>query len=110
MKLRASAAKRTEQNQKEMYGTPKMFKLFLVGRRKLSSEDVQMAFVDCATAGGAGMRPLALDLRPLPLGSIVREHVAVHAHSVSCPVPQLAPKQNNLVLSLHGTPALRRDK
>ena len=83
-----------------------MFKLFLVGRRKLSSEDVQVAFVHSPAACRPRMGALALDFRPLPLGSVVREDVAVHAHSVSRPVPQLTSEQDDLVLSLHNTSKL----
>lgn len=80
---------------------PEMLELFLVWRCEFSSKDVQVTFVYSTAARRAWMGPLALDLCPLSLGSVVCEEVAVHVHFVSRLVPQLTPEQNDLVLVLH---------
>jgi hypothetical protein len=49
------------------------------------------------------MGPLALNLCPLPLDSVVCEEVAVHVHPVRCPVPKLPTKQYHFVLVLRAS-------
>jgi hypothetical protein len=77
--------------------TPEMLEFVLIERGELAAEDIEETSVHGSAAGGARMRPWALDVCPPVLGDAVLVQVVVHVELVGLGIEHLSTKHDELV-------------